>query len=80
MNLNGGAGAAVFAAFFSLFGFLITFCAYLLLYTFTAAVGIVYWMLMGMRWLYRRHQAKKTDAQVAATLADPPMPVMGRVK
>lgn len=61
MNFIGGGRNGLFTAFFGLFAYLVAFCACLLFYTFAAAVGIVYCMLMGIRWLYRRHKAKKAS-------------------
>jgi UPF0716 family protein affecting phage T7 exclusion len=79
---NGGArGIAVFLGLFTMF---IMFGLKLMFYVFTAAVGVVYYAIMGIRWLVRRHQAKvrgeREAALTAATLANPPMPVMNPAK
>lgn len=74
MNFIGGGRGGLFTALFGLFAYLIAGCACLLFYTFAAAVGIVYYMLMGIRWLYRRHKAGK----LAKTMPEPE-PVMSHV-
>ena len=63
-----------------LFGFMIMFCLYVLLYSFIGAVAIVLLVFKGIQLLYRHRQAKKHAAQEADALADPPMPVVNRVK
>lgn len=73
MNVIGGRGGLI-TTFLGLFIFLAIGCAYLLFYTFVAAVGIVYYVLMGIRWLYRRHKAGQVTAP-----SEPPAPVMSKV-
>lgn len=76
MNVIGGRGGLL-TVLLGLFVLFIAFGLKLMFYAFAIATSIVYYMLMGIRWLYRRHKAKKQVKAKAGTWA--PLPVMAKV-
>lgn len=78
MNVIGGRGGLL-NVFLGLFMFLIMFVAYVLYYAFVAALWIVLVTIKVILVLRAHHKAKQAAVQQAASLADPPMPVMSRV-
>jgi hypothetical protein len=78
MYIIAGRGGVI-STLLGLFILFIAFGLKVMFYAFVAAVGIVYYMLMGIRWLYRRHKAKKAGTQQVITLQNAPLPVKAKI-